>query len=78
MPVQGPEVIGNIGAVLKLGGALGTGHGPEQMTLDRVLKENEHFGVLCTYTGSPAWVLHLQNGTGSNVFCIQCFALLYH
>lgn len=54
MPVQGPEVIGNIGAVLKLGGALGTGHGPEEMTLDCVLKENEHFGVLCTYTGSPA------------------------
>lgn len=48
-PMQGPEVTGNAGAVLKLGGALGTGCGHEQMTLDSVLKENGHFGVLCTY-----------------------------
>lgn len=26
-PMQGPEVIGNVGAVLKLGGALGTAVG---------------------------------------------------
>jgi len=60
--------MGDTGAVLKLGGALGTGCGPEQTTLEHVVKENEHLGVLCTYTGSPMQVLHLQYGTGSNVF----------
>lgn len=48
-PMQGPEVFENIGAALKLDGALAAGCGHEQMTLGPVLKDNGHFGVLHTY-----------------------------